>query len=160
MKFSIVVALQSSNKGIGYCGKLPWRYNKVDMEHFKNLTLNQTVIMGRLTFESLKMKPLKSRYNIVITSNKELISSEQLIFVDSIQKAFEEAKRIDKDIFIIGGAKLFDQVLKDYPQLLDKLYITQFLSDHTCDTFFNYDFTKHTLLTCKEYEDISISVYQ
>src|SRR5690606_17189154 len=61
----VLVAAVADNNVIGANGGMPWRLRS-DMAHFRRLTLNKPVIMGRKTYESIG-KPLKDRTNIVIT---------------------------------------------------------------------------------------------
>ena len=63
--FSAIVAMNRNNV-IAINGKIPW-YHKKDLKNFRQLTTGKIVVMGNNTFISLK-KPLKDRYNIVITS--------------------------------------------------------------------------------------------
>ena len=56
-----------------------------DLKHFKKLTLNHPVVMGRKTFESIG-KPLEQRKNIVISRNESL-NFEGVMIVNSIDKA-------------------------------------------------------------------------
>ena len=60
---------QDSSGGIGINNKLPWHFSE-DLQKFKSLTLNSTIVMGRKTWESLKIKPLPKRKNIVLSSKK------------------------------------------------------------------------------------------
>ena len=53
------------NGGIGYKNALPWKNINGDLARFKKLTTNQIVVMGRLTYESLPIKPLPNRLNSV-----------------------------------------------------------------------------------------------
>ena len=61
---------QDSNAGIGKNGKLPWHVTE-DLKNFKKITLNSTIIMGRKTWDSLPIKPLPNRRNIVLSSSKQ-----------------------------------------------------------------------------------------
>ena len=61
-----IIAACSKNGVAGKDGKLPWNYSE-DLAHFKKMTLNSTIIMGRKTYESIG-KPLPHRKNVVITS--------------------------------------------------------------------------------------------
>ena len=75
MKINLIWA-QDYNGGIGKEGNIPW-YISEDLKHFKKLTQNSIVIMGRKTWDSLPFKPLPSRRNIVLSSrnlNSTLIS--------------------------------------------------------------------------------------
>lgn len=53
MKYSynLIVALDNKN-GIGKDNKIPW-YIKEDLKFFKQKTLNNIVLMGRETYDSL-----------------------------------------------------------------------------------------------------------
>ena len=68
---------QDENGGIGQNGKLPWHISE-DLKNFKSLTLNSTIIMGRKTWDSLPIKPLPNRKNIILSRN--LTSSLYFIF--------------------------------------------------------------------------------
>jgi dihydrofolate reductase len=71
--FNIIVAV-CKNMGIGAAGTMPWHI-PADLAHFKSVTSAGTVIMGRLTWESIpeKFRPLSGRTNIVVTSRTEPI---------------------------------------------------------------------------------------
>ena len=62
---SIIVAI-AENNAIGKDNKLLW-YLPDDLKRFKRLTTGHPVIMGKKTFESLPIKPLPNRTNIVLT---------------------------------------------------------------------------------------------
>lgn len=79
-KFSIVVAA-TSEMGIGYKGKLPWKLPN-EMKNFVALTTNtndpnkqNAVFMGSNTWKSIpeQHRPLKNRINIVLTRNKNFV---------------------------------------------------------------------------------------
>ena len=63
---SAIVAVDA-NWGIGYNGQL-LEHISDDLKRFKELTSNNTVVMGRKTWESLPNKPLPNRFNVVLTS--------------------------------------------------------------------------------------------
>ena len=54
--------------GIGYKNKLPWNKIQGDLPRFKRLTDDCIIVMGRKTWESLPVKPLPNRTNLIITS--------------------------------------------------------------------------------------------
>lgn len=114
------VTALSENRVIGVDGDLPWRIS-ADLKHFKALTLNKCIVMGRKTFESLPGGALPKRQNIVITRDKNY-TAHNCIVVDSIERALEEARRVsgDGDIMIVGGAEIYRQTL----HLADRLYLT------------------------------------
>ena len=116
-----IIAAITDNNALGKNNKLLFRLKK-DMAHFKNITTDNVVIMGRKTYESLG-KTLPNRVNIVLSRNME--SNEDFYTFDNIEKAIEWSKENypQKEIFIIGGASVYDKALKD--DIVDKLYMTK-----------------------------------
>jgi len=107
---------QDKNGGIGKDGKLPWHISE-DLQNFKKITINSYIIMGRKTWDSLPIKPLPKRNNIVLSSKKQ----PNIETFDSYQKCLKKLKEksIDK-IFIIGGRSIYKLFFND----ADYLHIT------------------------------------
>ena len=105
---TIVVATGENNE-IGDGKDLLWHLPK-DMKFFKELTWGHTVIMGRVTYESIpeRFRPLENRTNIVITRNKSFKAEDGVIIVHSLEGAFEKAKG---KTFVIGGGQIYKQSL-------------------------------------------------
>ena len=104
-KLSCIVAL-SKNYCIGKNNSLPWHFSE-DLEHFKQTTLGHSVIMGRVTYESLG-RPLSGRKNFVLSNNSSLLLKDCVVdsnFESILEKAYEE----DDNPFIIGGKSLYRQ---------------------------------------------------
>lgn len=116
-----IIAAITDNNALGKDNKLLFRLKK-DMAHFNNITTDNVVIMGRKTYESIG-KTLPNRVNIVLSRNMK--SNEDFYTFDSIEKAIEWSKENypQKEIFIIGGASVYDKALKD--DIVDKLYMTK-----------------------------------
>lgn len=138
-KISIYVAMDEK-RGIGRENKIPWHI-KEDLVRLKQATIGHTVILGRTTYESMLWYYAKSgrptmsqRRHIVITHNPHyIVEKDKGIAVTSIEQAIATAKMTEKDeIFILGGARIFEQTLP----LADKLYITVVKGDYQADTFF------------------------
>ena len=89
-----------------------------DLRWFKKITMGSTIIMGRLTWESLPRKPLKGRRNIVLS--KTLKSFEGSECFNSIKAALRAAG--NDDVWFIGGPNVFKQAFK-YSEIA---YITIF----------------------------------
>ena len=116
MKIHLIWA-QDISGGIGKDGKLPW-YLPEDLQNFKKLTLESTILMGRKTWESLPIKPLSKRRNIVL-SRKQVADVE---CYTSIEKCLEklDAGGTDK-LFVIGGSTVY----RNFIYIADELHITQ-----------------------------------
>lgn len=127
MQISIIVAI-SENNAIGKDNELLWHLPK-DLKRFKEITTGHTIIMGRKTFESIG-KPLPNRHSIIITNNKNY-KAEGVTVVHSIQEALQIAKQ-EKEVFVIGGGKIYKNTLP----IADKLYLTLVHNTFEADTFF------------------------
>ncbi|MEC8165335.1 MAG: dihydrofolate reductase, partial [Pseudomonadota bacterium] len=107
MILSLVVAM-AENRVIGRDGDLPWRLPE-DLKHFKRVTMGKPVIMGRKTWDSLYVKPLPGRRNIVVTRNLNF-SADGAEATGSIEDALALVDR-DEEAMVIGGATLFEAAL-------------------------------------------------
>ena len=134
MEYSIIAAIGKNNE-LGKDNKLIFR-DKRDMQFFKETTLGNNVIMGRKTYESIG-RPLPKRENFVLTHNTNLILPGVYIFND-LESLTNYLLLEDKENFIIGGAKIYEQFLP----YSDKLYLTEIdKEEKDADAFFP-DFNK------------------
>jgi dihydrofolate reductase len=113
-----IIAATGENGELGANNDLLWRLPN-DMKRFKELTTGHTVIMGRKTYQSLPKGALPNRRNVVITKNPELKLDNCIIFND-LNEALSHFRDED-EIFIIGGASIYEQAMK----FAEKLYITK-----------------------------------
>jgi dihydrofolate reductase len=116
---------QSQNGIIGNNGKMPWHY-KSDMQHFTKYTMNKTVIMGRITWDSLYIKPLPNRRNIIITRQNLKNLPNGVCVSKNLLKTIKSAK----NPVIIGGLSLYNECIK----YADELMITIIQKDFFGDT--------------------------
>jgi dihydrofolate reductase len=133
--------------GIGYKNRLPWNNLSGDLSRFRALTANQTVIMGRKTWDSLPKRPLPNRVNVVVSS-QPLLSSD-VVYIDSVSKLSEYT-----NAWLIGGAALIEQ---SWPWI-HEIHLSRTLSKYTCDTWIDliqlndYDLVSSELHTDHTYE--------
>lgn len=125
---SLIVAYDK-NRVIGYNNSMPW-YLPEDLKYFKETTMGKPMIMGRKTFESIG-RPLPNRTNIIITRNKNY-SVENAKVAHSLNEALQCAKEIDKNIFIIGGGKIYEQAI-DFADIIE---VTEVHENFEGDTYF------------------------
>ncbi len=121
------VVAMANDRVIGKDNKLPWYFSS-DLKFFKQLTMGQTVIMGRKTFESIG-KSLPGRENFVISRTARQ-SDGGIKYSTSVQDAVAAVKT--KDGFVIGGASVFKETMS----LVDGIYLTRIHADYTGDTFY------------------------
>ena len=124
---SLVVA-RGRNGVIGRDGDLPWRLRS-DLQRFKAITIGKPCLMGRKTWESLPLRPLPGRLNLVLTRDQsyeaEGMAKGALVCAtldEAIEIARETAEEENVDeICIIGGTALFEAAL---PRAR-RLYVTE-----------------------------------
>jgi dihydrofolate reductase len=133
MKIVLVAAI-GENSVIGREGQLPWRL-KSDLQHFRKLTLNRPVIMGRKTHESIG-KLLEGRTNIVLTRALSLVA-KGAVLATSVDAALayaraDAAKRGVDEIMVIGGGDIFAATIP----MADRLEITHVCASPEGDALF------------------------
>ena len=99
---AIIVAVAKDNVA-GAGNNIPW-YCPADLQYFKRITLGSPVLMGRKTYQSLKIKPLPGRRNIIVTRDQELMC-EGCDVVMSLEAGLQLASDEEK-LFIIGVFKV------------------------------------------------------
>jgi dihydrofolate reductase len=119
------IAAMSLNRVIGRGNGIPWHLPE-DFKWFKKITSGQVVLMGRKTYESLG-KPLPNRLNIVVTRQGGIAGVSTI----SDLAAFDPAQ-FDRDVFVIGGAEIYAQLL---PRCSD-LYLSVVQREVEGDAFF------------------------
>jgi len=124
---SIIVAI-GENRVIGKNNQLIWHL-PADLKRFKQLTMGHAMIMGRKTFDSIG-KALPGRTTVIITRQKDY-KKENCLVAESLEKAIALCKN-DPEIFIIGGAQVFEKAIP----ITDKIYLTQIHQSFDGDVFF------------------------
>jgi len=123
---SLIAAIDEEG-GLGKENKLLCHL-PADLKHFKTLTMNKPVIMGRKTFQSIG-KILPGRLNIVISDTISSICDG--VVVQSILAALKLTANAP-EVMVIGGAKIFEETLP----LADRLYLTKIHARLDADVYF------------------------
>lgn len=124
----VIVAAIARNGVIGVDNGLPWRIPD-DLARFKRLTMGNTLVMGRATFESIG-HALPGRVNIVLTRRRSW-QHEGVEVADSLEKALQMVPE-GQDAFIVGGAEVYRAALPE----ADRLELTEVDAEPDGDTFF------------------------
>ena len=135
-----LIACISKNYGIGYQDKLLFNIPE-DMKHFKDLTINNIVIMGRKTLFTFKNKePLPSRINVILTNNTKLKNDyknyNDVFFTEDKESTLKlinilKKQYPEKEVFIIGGESIYNLFFNE----INTCYITEVFEDKLCDTY-------------------------
>lgn len=129
-----MIACIGKDRELGKNNELVFKF-KEDMDFFKKMTLNQTVVMGRKTFESIG-HTLPDRKNIILSRESEY--------------SFDDILALDEDVWIIGGESLYYQFLP----YAKELYLTEVDKSVEADAFFPiFDETQYSVEVIKECEE-------
>ena len=134
-----LIAAIDENRGLGIENRLLCHL-PADLKHFKDLTFGKPIIMGRKTYQSIG-RALPGRLNIVIS--KQLATIEDATVVGSLKQALELATNMD-EVFIIGGAKVFEEALP----LAHQIYLTLIHTEIAADVYFP-ELDKHAWRCCE-----------
>ena len=119
---------QAANGVIGKDGGIPWHLPE-DMKHFRAMTVGSTVLMGRVTWQSLppRFRPLPDRRNLVLTHSADWSApgAEPVATVD------EARRRTEGTLWVIGGGRVYSAALPD----ADRLVVTELELEYDGDTF-------------------------
>ncbi len=143
-----IVAI-AQNFAIGKNGKLPWHYS-TDLKFFKETTSNHAVVMGFQTWQSVG-KPLPKRLNVVLSRSETLERQKGVLLLRSKEEVLELSKYLNCDIFIIGGAKTYE----NFAGAIEKWIVTEVPETvEDANTFMPQDFLdEFTLEKTKELGD-------
>lgn len=132
------IAVLNNKRAIGSENDLVFEL-PTDLNRFRRLTKGKPVIMGSKTWESLPMKPLPGRLNIVISRRPDYVA-EGATVVGTVEEAIELVKKDNEDIWIMGGGIIYTLALP----YIDRLYLTIVDDDREADVYFpDYsEFTK------------------
>ena len=125
----IIIAAIDQKNGLGYKNHLLCHLHD-DLKNFKKVTSGHTVVMGRKTWESLSVKPLPNRKNIVLTRQSDATFGVNIASM-SMSEMLESCEN-DEKVFIIGGAEVYKQFI----DIADRLIITHIQHSFISDVFF------------------------
>lgn len=112
-----LIAARARNGAIGKDNDIPWHAPE-DLKAFQRETLGGAIIMGRNTWDSLPVKPLKNRLNLVVSSNPDAAET----VLPSIEAAVAEAHAQGyRRVYGIGGEGIYRGMLG----MADRLLITE-----------------------------------
>ncbi|NSX83742.1 dihydrofolate reductase [Wolbachia endosymbiont of Atemnus politus] len=120
---------------IGVNNGLPWHYPS-ELEHFRQVTDKQVIVMGRKTFETIPQNILKDRTPIVFSRNKlsSCFNRDIKCTIVSSMQEFQSIQSSSK-IFVIGGAQIAHLFLEH--DLISEFIITEIHKSYKGDVYFN-----------------------
>jgi len=151
-----LIVAYDRNKVIGLNNEMPWHF-KEDLAYFKKMTLHQTVLMGRKTYDSIlamTKKPLPNRKNIVVSSS---LIDDRVEVISDLKSFLEFHKDSEEIVFVIGGASIYEVALP----YIKRLYITHINASYQGDTFFpDWDDKAFKLIENTTQDSLQFKVYE
>jgi len=156
MEIILIVAM-AANRVIGHDNDIPWRIPG-EQRRFKEITWGHTLVMGRLTYQSIG-RPLPGRRTVIITRQNDYREPGCTV-VHSLAEALRACADAEK-VFIAGGGEIFTQSLA----LADAIYLTTLHREVAGDIYFpefsEADFAKeHEEVVRNEEEPYTFAVYR
>ena len=150
---NLIVCTDSAG-GIGKDGALPWAREFSDLPHFRgvnedvpDLSVSNTLIMGRKTWESLPRRPLDdlNRSFIIVSRDRFWMcpiveENGETHLITHLSEAIElalggQARDPREKIFIVGGGEVYRQCIEN--DWVDRVIHTEIDRRYDCDTFFH-----------------------
>jgi dihydrofolate reductase len=106
---------------------MPW-YLPEDLKHFKAVTRDATVVMGRRTWDSLPLrsKPLPNRENLVLTRHHDWSAVGARSVFD-----LRSALLSTKPLWVIGGGQVYEAALPFADRICETLIDAEMPGDTT-----------------------------
>lgn len=126
----IAIWAQTENGIIGKNQTMPWHL-PAELKHFKDTTMGQALLMGRVTFDGMKRRTLPGRETLVLTRDMTY-SAEGVIVVHTVEEALAWFDQQEKDLYIAGGSVIY----KAFEGHYDRLIKTTIHAELEGDTYF------------------------
>jgi dihydrofolate reductase len=120
----------AENRVIGRAGRLPFDIPE-DKRWFHDQTANQTVVLGRICFETWPRVQADGRQPVVITRNRALASDRVRVAPD-VTAALALARTLPGAIMVCGGQRIYEETLP----LADRILLTLVHAEIEGDTYF------------------------
>jgi len=101
-----LIVARAADGAIGRQGKMPWKLSR-DLALFRRETLGGALIMGRLTWESLPERPLKGRFNCVVSRSPTIADSTCRDVASAIAACTAQGHHW---LYGIGGQRIYEEL--------------------------------------------------
>jgi dihydrofolate reductase len=148
----ILVAAMTRDRVIGDGNKIPWNI-PAEIEHFRGIVRGKTIVMGRITFDSMP-HPYQNCHEIVVTTSQ--MRTEYADVCPTIEIAIKQAQSYGPDVYIIGGQTIFEQTIG----MADMMCLSFIKSSYDGDRFFpKFDPAQWTVKSREDFPEFEYAVY-
>lgn len=101
---------------IGVDNRLPWRLPK-ELQHFKETTMGQALLMGRVTFDGMNRRILPGRETLILSRQPD-DTAQEVAWLTSPRAVLDWFAQQDKDLYVVGGASVYATMSPHYDRLV------------------------------------------
>lgn len=123
----IAIWAQAENGIIGKNQTMPWHL-PAELKHFKETTMGQAILMGRVTFDGMNRRILPGREILILTRDMDF-EVEGVIVVHSVEEALAWFEQNDKNLYIAGGSAIYKAFEQHYDSLIQTRIHAKFEGD-------------------------------
>lgn len=123
----IAIWAQAENGIIGKNQTMPWHL-PAELKHFKETTMGQAILMGRVTFDGMNRRILPGRETLILTRDMDF-KVEGVIVVHSVEEALAWFEQNDKNLYIAGGSAIYKAFEQHYDSLIQTRIHAKFEGD-------------------------------
>ena len=140
---------------IGNDGWMPWHL-KEDLKQFKAKTINNSIVMGRTTFEAMG-KPLPKRFTYVLSRQEKTYPFENVEVVHDLKALLKKYQQANEKLIICGGAQIYTAALP----YVEEMWISLVEGSHEGDTYFpHYDLNEFVTVSKEQFDGFILIHYQ
>ncbi len=153
-----LIAAMTKDRVIGVNNAMPWHAPE-ELQHFKQITLGKTMIMGRKTFESIGRRILPGRKTIILTKDANLVVAGVEV-ANTVEQALQVAGDV-AEVMVVGG----ETVYKEFFPLADRIYLSilgdEYLTpEGSGDAYFpQFDATEWYLVDEQQHTKFTVKVF-
>ena len=148
----IIISAIGSRRIIGNGNSLPWHI-PAEYDQFLDHIRDQTVIMGRRSYEIFKKDMLPER--MVVVSGK--LKTDRVPVFATLQEALSYSRSFPEDVFICGGQSIYEESIP----YADYMYLSYIKGEHKGNVYFpEFDKREWTVEKREEFEEFVFVVYK
>ena len=148
----IIISAIGSNHIIGNGDGLPWHIPS-EYNQFLDYVKDQTVIMGRRSYEIFKKDMLPKRMVVV----SRTLKTDRASVFGSLEDALAYSILFSEDVFICGGQSIYKESIR----YADYMYLSYIKGEHEGNVFFpSFDGGEWTVELKEEHDEFVFVIYR
>ncbi len=149
----VSVAALADNRVIGKDGELPWESIPADKKQYRERVANETVILGRRTFDSM-LTELPGSKQIVLSRSEQTFPVETATHAATVEEAIQLLESADDQTgYVLGGEKIYEL----FQPHLDRMVLTRVPGAYEGDTYYpEWDEREWQRVSQTAYDDFTL----